>query len=101
MADTLFFAAMLFYGWSVGSGLDRSGNVTMAANSPEGSTPLPKSWVGAPLVGPATLRQKQFYRKAAGRACPAPTNIVILFGISSVPSLQRRNNPPLRIRIQL
>lgn len=60
MAGTLFFAAMLFYGWSVGSGLDRSGNVTMAANSPEGSRPL-------------------------------PTNIVILFGISSVPSLQRRN----------
>ena len=41
MAGTLFFAAMLFYGWSVGSGLDRSGNVTMAANSPEGSRPLP------------------------------------------------------------
>ncbi len=101
MADTLFFAAMLFYGWSVGSGLDRSGNVTMAANSPEGSRPLPASRVGAAHVRPATLRQKQFYRKAAGRACPAPTNIVILFRISSVPSLQRRNKPPLRIRIQL
>ena len=61
MAGTLFFAVMSFYGWSVGSGLDRSGKVTMAANSPEGSRPL-------------------------------PTNIVILFGISSVPSLQRRNN---------
>ena len=56
MAGTLFFAVISFYGWSVGSGLDRSGNVTMAANSPEGSSPL-------------------------------PTNIVILFGISSVPSL--------------
>ena len=56
MAGTLFFVVMSFYGWSVGSGLDRSGNVTMAENSPEGSRPL-------------------------------PTNIVILFGISSVPSL--------------
>ena len=56
MADTLFFAAMLFYGWSVGSGLDRSGNVTMAANSPEGSRPLPTSRVGAAHVRPATLR---------------------------------------------
>ena len=46
MADTLFFAVMSFYGWSVGSGLDRSGNVTMAANSPEGSRPLPTSRVG-------------------------------------------------------
>ena len=65
MADTLFFAAMSFYGWSVGSGHDRSGNMTMAANSPEGSRPL-------------------------------PTNIVILFGISSVPSLQRRNETPVK-----
>ena len=28
---------------------------------------------GAAHVRPATLWQKQFYRKAAGRACPAPT----------------------------
>ena len=41
MAGTLFFAVISFYGWSVGSGLDRSGNVTMAASSPEGSRPLP------------------------------------------------------------
>ena len=60
MADTLFFAVMLFYGWSVGSGLDRSGNVTMAANSPEGSRPLPTSRVGAAHVGPATVPPNQF-----------------------------------------
>jgi hypothetical protein len=56
MAGTLFFAVISFYGWSVGSGLDRSGNVTMAANSPEGSRPLPTSRVGAAHVRPATLR---------------------------------------------
>ena len=42
MAGTLFFAAMLFYGWSVGSGLDRSGaprNLTAKAILPESRGP--------------------------------------------------------------
>ena len=43
MAGTLFFAAMLFYGWSVGSGLDRSGKFAMPFTGTEGSRPLPTS----------------------------------------------------------
>ena len=67
MADTLFFAAMLFYGWSVGSGLDRSGNL------PSGS-PFPgAAHVGAHICGPQVYGKRVLAVRAAVRACPDPT----------------------------
>ena len=72
MADTLFFAAMLFYGWSVGSGLDRSGNVTMAANSPEGvKTPPYKQGRGRTCAA-RNLTAKAILPESRGPSVPGP-----------------------------
>ena len=47
MADTLFFAAMSFYGWSVGSGLDRSGKVAGDGNRTRRHIYIPRNYAAA------------------------------------------------------
>ena len=75
MADTLFFAVMSFYGWSVGRGLDRSGNVTMAANSPAGGVKNPPihAGMGRQMGAPQPYGKSNFTGKPrARRARPLP-----------------------------